>query len=182
MRAAKCAIVLPSIPARSRRSPGAPKSARSRRPATAACACIGWNRVRSRATIRRGACLTASWNADGRVLAAGMQDGSIHLWNAATGTQTQIPGLGAKVFATEWSANARYLAAAAGNTLIVWDMSAKGAQAQQPQELRAHSDRITALRFRPTGTWLVSAARDRRLLLVARGQLRAAAGRASVAR
>lgn len=122
-------------------------------------------RPESRDYPAHGACLTANWNADGRVLAAGMQDGSIHLWNAVTGTQTQIPGLGARVFATEWSANARYLAAAAGNTLIVCDMSAKGAQAQQPQELRAHSDRLTALRFRPTGTWLVSAARDRRLLL-----------------
>ena len=32
-------------------------------------------------------------------------------------------------------------------------------------ELAAHSERMTALAFRPSGTWLVSAARDRRLLL-----------------
>jgi WD40 repeat protein len=113
----------------------------------------------------RGACLTADWTPDGRVLAAGMQDGSIHLWNAASGTQTEIAGLGARVFAAEWGANGRYLAAAAGAILVVCDMSAKTAQARQPQELRAHSDRLTALRFRPIGAWLVSAARDRRLLL-----------------
>ncbi len=113
----------------------------------------------------RGACLTASWNADGRVLAAGMQDGSVHLWNVASGTESELPGLGAKVFATGWSANGRFLAAAAGNALVVWDFSGKGGDAARPLELQAHSERITALAFRPSGSALVSAARDRRLLL-----------------
>ncbi|HXL98086.1 MAG TPA: hypothetical protein VN925_06890 [Steroidobacteraceae bacterium] len=39
----------------------------------------------------RGACLTASWNADGRVLATGMQDGSVHLWNVASGDESEMP-------------------------------------------------------------------------------------------
>ena len=113
----------------------------------------------------RGACLTASWNADGRLLAAGMQDGSVHLWNIASGTESELPGLGAKVFATGWSANGRFLAAAAGTALVVWNFSGKGPDAARPIELQAHSERITALAFRPSGSWLASAARDRRLLL-----------------
>ena len=113
----------------------------------------------------RGACLTASWNADGRVLATGMQDGSVHLWNVASGDESEMPGLGAKVFATGWSANGRFLAAAAGTALVLWDFSAKGAERSRPIELQAHSERISALAFRPSGSWLVSAARDRRLLL-----------------
>ncbi|MFI4868057.1 MAG: WD40 repeat domain-containing protein [Steroidobacterales bacterium] len=113
----------------------------------------------------RGACLTASWNADGRMLACGMQDGSAHLWYVASDTEAELPGLGAKVFATGWSANGRFLAAAAGAALVVWDFGAKGADALRPTELQAHSERITALAFRPSGSWLVSAARDRRLLL-----------------
>lgn len=121
--------------------------------------------VQSRDLAARGACLTANWNPDGRVLAAGMQDGSICLWNAASGTQAEIPGLGARVFATEWSANGKYLAAAAGATLVAWESDSRSAKGAEPFELRAHSERLTALRFRPTGTWLVSAARDRRLLL-----------------
>jgi WD40 repeat protein len=122
-------------------------------------------RVESRDYPWRGACLTASWNADGRLLAAGMQDGSVHLWNVVSDNESNMPGLGAKVFATAWSANARFLAAAAGTALVAWDFSAKGAQASRPIELQAHSERITALAFRPSGSWLVSAARDRRLLL-----------------
>ena len=113
----------------------------------------------------RGACLTASWNADGRVLAAGMQDGSVHLWYVASGTQSQMQGYGSKVSATDWSANGRYLVTAAGSSLIVWDFSGKGPEGSRPLELRSHSDRISALACRPSGAWFVSAARDRRLLL-----------------
>src|ERR1700728_2691203 len=111
----------------------------------------------------RGACLTASWNADGRLLAAGMQDGSVHLWNIASDDESELPGLGAKVFATGWSASGKFLAAAAGSALVVWDFSARGEERSRPIELQAHSERITALAFRPSGSWLASAARDRRL-------------------
>jgi WD40 repeat protein len=113
----------------------------------------------------RGACLTASWNSDGRVLASGMQDGSVHLWYMVSGTQSQMQGYGSKVGTTDWSANGRYLATAAGQALIVWDFSGKGPEGTRPIELRSHSERVTALAFRPSGSWLVSAARDRRLLL-----------------
>jgi WD40 repeat protein len=116
----------------------------------------------------RGACLTARWNPDGRILAAGMQDGSVQLWHMAAGSHSQLQGMGAKVFATEWSAQGRYLAAAAASTLVIWDFAGGGAGGgggARPLELRAHSERITAVRFAPTGTGLVSAARDRRLLL-----------------
>jgi WD40 repeat protein len=113
----------------------------------------------------RGACLSASWNPDGRVLAAGMQDGSVHLWYVASGTQSQMQGYGSKVSATDWSGNGRYLASAAGNVLIAWDFSGRGPEGSRPLELRSHSERISALACRPSGTWLVSAARDRRLLL-----------------
>jgi WD40 repeat protein len=113
----------------------------------------------------RGACLTASWNSDGRVLAAGMQDGSVHLWYVASGTQSQMQGYGSKVSSTGWSATGRYLVTAAANTLIVWDFSGKGPEGSRPLELRSHSERINALACRPSGPWVVSAARDRRLLL-----------------
>src|ERR1700683_1520349 len=103
----------------------------------------------------RGACLTASWNADGRLLAAGMQDGSVHLWNVASDDESEMPGLGSKVFATGWSGNGRFLAAAAAAALVVWDFGGKGADASRPIELKAHSERITALAFRPSGSWLV---------------------------
>jgi WD40 repeat protein len=113
----------------------------------------------------KGACLTARWNADGRILASGMQDGSVHLWYVAGGTESQMQGYGSKVIAVEWSGNGRFLATAGGRSLIAWDFSGKGPEGTAPIELRSHSERISALACRPTGAWMVSAARDRRLLL-----------------
>lgn len=114
----------------------------------------------------RGACRLASWKADGRVLAAGLQDGSVQLWYFAAGSQSQIGGFGTKVLATEWSASGRYLATAANATVVVWDFAGRGPEGSRPLELDAHSERISALAFRPIrGSSLVSAALDRRLLL-----------------
>jgi WD40 repeat protein len=112
-----------------------------------------------------GACLTAGWNADGRLLAAGMQDGRVQLWNVATGLHSQLTGHSSKIIAAEWSANGRYLATAAGEELIAWDFNARGPESAQPLPLRAHSERLSALAFRPGASLLVSAAADRRLLL-----------------
>lgn len=112
----------------------------------------------------RGACVTAAFNPDGRVLAAGLQEGAVHLWNLAAGSESQMAGYGSRVFVTEWSANGRYLATAAGTTVAVWDFSGKGPEGSRPLTLEEHSERITAVTFRPNGTWLASAARDRRLL------------------
>jgi WD40 repeat protein len=112
----------------------------------------------------RGACVTAAFNPDGRLLATGLQDGAVQLWNLATGSTSRMAGYASRVFVTEWSASGRYLATAAGTTLAVWDFSGKGPEGSRPLTLEEHSERITALAFRPSGTWLASAARDRRLL------------------
>ena len=78
-----------------------------------------------------------------------MQDGSVQLWYVASGTQSQMQGYEAKVSATEWSGNGRYLATAAGSSLVVWDFSGKGPEGSRPIELRSHSERISALACRP---------------------------------
>ncbi|MGH8232195.1 MAG: WD40 repeat domain-containing protein, partial [Steroidobacteraceae bacterium] len=118
----------------------------------------------SRAFPWRGAALTASWNADGRMLASGLQDGGVHVWNVAANTGADMPGAGGRVIAAGWSGSGRHLAAAAGNGLVIWEM-AKGGQLSRPLQLQAHSERITAMALRPSGSALVSAGRDRRLLL-----------------
>lgn len=112
-----------------------------------------------------GACLSAAWNADGRLLAAGMQDGAVQLWNVATGQHSQLPGQGWKVTAAAWSGNGRYLVTAAGEQLNAWDFNVRGGARAESMPLRAHSERLSALAFRPGTSILVSAARDRRLLL-----------------
>jgi WD40 repeat protein len=113
----------------------------------------------------RGACLTASWNADGRLLAAGMQDGSVHLWNVASDDESECPDWAARCLPPAGAPTENFSRPPPATALVVWDFSARGAERSRPTELQAHSERITALAFRPSGSWLASAARDRRLLL-----------------
>jgi WD40 repeat protein len=111
------------------------------------------------------ACLTAAFSPNGKVLATGTQDGTVHFWNLTTGKDSQMRGYGTKVTLTEWSANSRFLATAAGNEVVVWDFGGKGPEGTHPLELRAHTERVSALAFQPNGPWLVSAGRDWRLSL-----------------
>jgi WD40 repeat protein len=121
--------------------------------------------LQSRVYAWTGACLTASWSADGRVLASGMQDGAVHFWNIAADTQSQMKGYGTKVALTSWSANSRYLATAADQQIVIWDFSGRGPEGTEPLQLSGHTARLTQLVFQPQGTLLATAARDRRLML-----------------
>ena len=121
--------------------------------------------VLSRELPWQGACLTASWSPDGRVLASGMQDGSVHFWNVAAGTQSQMRGYGAKVGLTSWSANNKLLATAADEIIIVWDFSGGGPEGSEPLQLGAHTARLAQLAFQPKGSLLAAGGRDHRLTL-----------------
>lgn len=114
---------------------------------------------------RAGACLTASWSPDGRLLATGLQEGSVHYWNIAAGTQSQMRGYGTKVTLTSFSANSRLLATGADQQVIVWDFSGGGPEGSEPVQLASHTARLTQLAFQPQGPLLVSGARDRRITL-----------------
>jgi WD40 repeat protein len=111
------------------------------------------------------AALAVAFSPNGKVLAAGMQDGSVHFWYLASGDDSEIRGYGAKVPLIEWSANSRYLATGAGSDVIVWDFTGKGPEGSTPLELRAHTERIVTLAFQPDGPWLVSGGRDWRITL-----------------
>ncbi len=113
----------------------------------------------------QGACLSASWSPDGRILASGMQDGSVHYWNIASGSQSQMRGYGAKVALTSWSASSRLLATAADPQIIVWDFSGRGPEGSEPLQLAAHTARLTQLAFQPRGSLLAAGARDHRVTL-----------------
>jgi WD40 repeat protein len=112
-----------------------------------------------------GACLTASWSPDGRLLASGLREGALHYWNLAQQGQSEMRGYPGKVVLTSFSANSRHLATATGELIVVWDMGGDGPEGSVPLQLQGHSDRITQLGFSPRGSLLVSGARDRRVLL-----------------
>jgi len=111
------------------------------------------------------ACLTAAYSPNGRILASGTQDGTVHFWILASGKDSQMRGYGSKVTLTEWSASSRFLGTVSGNEVIVWDFGGKGPEGTAPLQFTGHTDRVTHLAFHPTGPQLVSAGRDWRITL-----------------
>jgi WD40 repeat protein len=111
------------------------------------------------------ACLTAAYSPNGKVLASGMQDGSVHFWHLTTGKDSQMRGYGSKVTLTQWSSNSRYLATSAGPEVVVWDFGGRGPEGSAPLELTGHTERITHLAWQAAGPYLISVGRDWRLTL-----------------
>lgn len=121
--------------------------------------------MQSREYPWKGACLTASFSPDGRVLASGLQDGSVHFWYLAAGTQSEMKGYGSRVSHTGWSGNGRALVTASDELIVIWDFGGRGPEGSEPVQLRGHTGRLTQLQCQPQGPHIVSGARDRRLLL-----------------
>jgi WD40 repeat protein len=117
-----------------------------------------------RALPLRAACVCVAFHPEGRVLVAGLQEGSAHLWNLVTGSESSLDGHGSRVLAAQWSATGRYLATAAGSVLALWDFGGRAGLNAEVRRLEAHTERLTAIAFRPGGNGLASTARDRRLL------------------
>lgn len=110
-------------------------------------------------------CLTAAFSPNGKFLASGTQDGAVHFWYLATGKDSQMRGYPDKVDITVWRHDARYLATAAAEQVVIWDFGGKGPEGSRPLQLRGHTERIQACAFQPGGSYLVSIGRDWRLSL-----------------
>jgi len=111
------------------------------------------------------ACLTVNFSGNGRFLASGMADGSLHFWNRSTGKDSQMRGYDGKLELVGWSDNSRHLASSAGNEVVLWDFGGKGPEGTRPIVLSGHTERVDSFAWQPGGDYLVSAGRDWRLTL-----------------
>src|SRR5678815_794815 len=111
------------------------------------------------------ACLTVNFSGNGRFLASGMADGSLHFWNRSTGKDSQMRGYDGKLELVGWSDNSRYLASSAGNEVVLWDFGGKGPEGTRPIVLNGHTERVDSFAWQPGGDHLVSAGRDWRLTM-----------------
>ena len=120
------------------------------------------------------ACLTVNFSGNGRFLASGMADGSLHFWNRSTGKDSQMRGYDGRLELVAWSDNSRYLASSAGNEIVLWDFGGKGPEGTRPIVLNGHTERVDSLAWQPGGEHLVSAGRDWRVTLWRPGKSREA--------
>ncbi len=118
--------------------------------------------------------LTVNFSGNGRFLASGMADGTLHFWNRSTGKDSQMRGYDGKLLLVGWSDNSRFLATSAGNEVVLWDFSGRGPEGTRPVVLNGHTDRVDSLAWQPGGEHLVTGGRDWRLSLWRPGKSTAA--------
>lgn len=123
------------------------------------------NRYETRRYKWPAACLTVNFSGNGRFLATGMADGSLHFWKRSTGKDSQMRGYDGRVELVGWSDNSRYLASSTSHELVLWDFGGKGPEGTRPIVLSGHTERIDSFAWQPGGEHLVSGGRDWRIAL-----------------
>lgn len=115
----------------------------------------------------KGSPLAMAWSPDGKILAHGNQDATVHFWYYDDSHDLQMWGYRSKVRELAWDFNSRYLATGGSPVVCVWDCQAgpKGPEGSRPQMLEGHEENLSAVAYQSRGFLLASAALDGRIYL-----------------
>jgi WD40 repeat protein len=108
----------------------------------------------------KGSVLSIALAPNGKWVATGNQDATVHCWKLWSGEDLQMSGYAAKVEVLDWDRTSRYLAVGTIGEVNVWDFSGRGPQGSKPITLGGHERRITALGHQPGGSLLAAAGAD----------------------
>lgn len=113
----------------------------------------------------KGSLLNIAYSPNGKVLAAGCQDGAAHIWLLPGGEDLFMNGYPTKVRELSWDSSSRYLATGGGSEVIVWDFSGKGPAGSKPIIFPGHEGFVSVLAFAPRGLKLASGGNDGRVMV-----------------
>ncbi|MES2684026.1 MAG: hypothetical protein V4650_10955 [Pseudomonadota bacterium] len=109
--------------------------------------------------------INAHWSPDGKVLAAGSIDKSVHFWRAGAWLDSKMGGYAKKPAVLAWSADSKYLATTGEDAIIVWPFSGKGPEGSKPMQLLHHLRAPELLAAHPKKPLLLSGSPDKSLVL-----------------
>ncbi len=108
----------------------------------------------------KGSQLVLAWSPDGKYIATGDQDSTVHFWTVKTAKDLMMSGYPTKVRELSWDCTSRFLATGGGAVPCVWDVSGKGPAGTKPLQFEGHEDKVTGLAFQHSGPLLASAGAD----------------------
>jgi eukaryotic-like serine/threonine-protein kinase len=104
-----------------------------------------------------------AWSPDGTRIASASQDGTVHVWDAATGHRSfRYHGHRGSVNAVAWSPNGGYIASASSDTTVqVWDAQQTGEGSASLYTYRGHSGNMRTLAWSADNTRIASGGDDK---------------------
>jgi WD40 repeat protein len=108
----------------------------------------------------QGSLLVVRVSPDGRWVASGNQDASVHVWRLWSGDDAEMTGYPQKVDALAFDRSSRWMACGGSGEISLWDFSGQGPTGRAPQMLPGHASQVCALDWQSTGDRLASAGRD----------------------
>lgn len=127
-------------------------------------------RAESPRTVRsyrwQGAPLNVHAQPNGRYLALGSQDASVHIVEVKSGKELEMSGYPLKVKELSFRSDGRFLATGGGPELILWDLSGPGPQGRSARVVPVHDGPIADLAFEPAGDRLATGGEDGMVFLL----------------
>ncbi len=113
-----------------------------------------------RELVWQGSSLALAWSPNGKYLATGDQDSSVHFWIVRSGRDLQMSGYPRKVRELSWHHSSRYLVTGGGHYPCIWDCSGRGPAGTTPKQLEYHDAPMSAVAYQNGGDLLASGALD----------------------
>ena len=105
----------------------------------------------------KGAPLAISVSPNGKWVATGNQDASVHCWKLWAADDLQMSGYETKIQHLDWDPTSRYLALGSIADISLWDFSGRGPKGSTPIQLAGHARHLVALKYQPNSSMLMSA-------------------------
>ncbi|KAK4652678.1 HNWD NOD-like receptor pc3 [Podospora pseudocomata] len=117
-----------------------------------------WNACRQTLEGHRGWVRSVAFSPDSKWVASGLDDSTIKIWEAATGSCTQtLEGHGDGVNSVAFSPNSKWVASGStDSTIKIWE----AATGSCTQTLEGHGDVVRSVAFSPDSKWVASGSTD----------------------